>query len=87
MHCFNPLIVWNNTFGVDDPFTKKPVDWFAQAETENYQSQILSKDADTFLKISFFLKFALLPYYRRFLVSGIINRGDDFNVKVQKVNE
>ena len=21
----NPLIVWNNPFGVDDPFTEKPV--------------------------------------------------------------
>ena len=31
----NPLIVWNNLFGVDDPFMEKPVAWFAQAETEN----------------------------------------------------
>ena len=22
---FNPLIVWNNPFRVDDPFTEKPV--------------------------------------------------------------
>ena len=32
---FNPLIVWNNPFEVDDPFTEKPVGWFAQAKTEN----------------------------------------------------
>ena len=31
----NPLIVWNNTFGVDDPFMEKPVPSFAQPETEN----------------------------------------------------
>ena len=31
----NPLIVWNNLFGVDDPFMEKPVAWFAQAEIEN----------------------------------------------------
>ena len=31
----NPLIVWNNPFGDDDPFMEKPVAWFAQAETEN----------------------------------------------------
>ena len=31
----NPLIVWNNPFGVDDPFTEKPIAWFAQAKTEN----------------------------------------------------
>ena len=28
---------------------EKPVAWFAQAETENSQNQILSKDGDTFL--------------------------------------
>ena len=31
----NPLIGWNNPFGVDDPFTEKPFAWFAQVETEN----------------------------------------------------
>ena len=31
----NPLIVWNDPFGVDDSFTERPVAWFAQAETEN----------------------------------------------------
>ena len=46
---FNRLIAWNNRFRVDDPVTEKRVAWFPQAETE-----ILSKDADTFLKISFF---------------------------------
>ena len=34
--CFNPLIVWNNPFEVDDLFAEKPVGWFAQAETENF---------------------------------------------------
>ena len=33
---FNPLIVWNNPFGVDVPLTEKPGGWFAQAETENF---------------------------------------------------
>ena len=31
----NPLIVGNNPFGVNDPFTEKPVTWFEQAETGN----------------------------------------------------
>ena len=31
----NPLIVWNNSFGVDNPFTEKPVALFSQAETAN----------------------------------------------------
>ena len=29
---FNPLIVWNNLFGVDVPLTEKPGGWYAQAE-------------------------------------------------------
>ena len=49
----NPLIVWNNPFWVDDPFTEKAIAWFAQAENWKLsQSQILSKDGDTLLKIS-----------------------------------
>ena len=32
---FNPLIVWNNPFGVDFPLTEKPGGGFAQAGTEN----------------------------------------------------
>ena len=50
---FNRLIAWNNRFRVDDTVTEKRVAWFAQAETE-----ILSKDADTFLKISFFRSYS-----------------------------
>ena len=26
----NPLIVWNNSFGVDDPFSEKPADLHKQ---------------------------------------------------------
>ena len=32
---FNPLVVWNNPFGVDVPLTEKPGGLFAQAGTEN----------------------------------------------------
>ena len=31
----NRLFVWNNPFGIDDPFTEKPVGWLAQEEIEN----------------------------------------------------
>ena len=31
---FNPLIVWNNPFGVDAPLTEKPGGSFARAETK-----------------------------------------------------
>ena len=58
VNCFNQLIICNNRFRVNDPFMKKPVSKFAH--TWNWklsQSQILSKDTDTFLKISFFLKY------------------------------
>ena len=50
---FNPLIVWNNLFGVDALLTEKPGDSFAQAETELPQSEILSKDAGPFLTFFF----------------------------------
>ena len=33
---FNPLIVWNNPFGVDVPLTEKPGGLFAQAGIENF---------------------------------------------------
>ena len=33
---FKPLIVWNNPFGVDVPFTEKPGGLFPQAGTEYY---------------------------------------------------
>ena len=33
-HIFNPLVVWNNPFGVDVPLTEKPGGLFPQAGTE-----------------------------------------------------
>ena len=35
INTFNPLIVWNNPFGVDVPYTEKPEVLLAQAGTEN----------------------------------------------------
>ena len=49
----NPLIVWNNPFGVDTPLTKKPAGSFAQVEPELPQSEILSQDAGPFFTFIF----------------------------------
>ena len=55
---FNQLIICNNRFRVNNPYMKKPVSKFAQTWIWKLsQSQILSKDTNTFLKISFFLKY------------------------------
>ena len=59
---FNPLIVWNNLFGVDVQLTKKPGSWFAQAEAELPQSEILSEDAGPFLTF-FFRRFSHIFVY------------------------
>ena len=50
---FNPLIVWNNPYGVNAPLTEKPAASSAQGETELAQSEILSKDAGPFFTFFF----------------------------------
>ena len=52
-----------------------------------YQSQILSKDADTFLKFSFLFRcyshfFAIANQLLGFSISGLANVGDFFNVNI-----
>ena len=52
-----------------------------------YQSQILSKDADTFLKISFFFRcyshfFPIANQLPGFSISRLGNVGDSFNVNI-----
>ena len=59
---FNPVIVWNNSFGTDVPLREKPGGLFAQAETG--LREILSKDAGPFLTSSdVFLTFLLCTYF------------------------
>ena len=50
---FNPVIVCNNSFGIDVPLRDKPGGWFAQAETELPQREALSNDTGPFLTFFF----------------------------------
>ena len=66
---------------------EKPGGWFAQAGTEDFLREVLSKETGPFLKISFFFRcfphnFAIAYQLHGFSISSLGNVEDVFNINI-----